>query len=166
MKKIVLIILISTLGAILAWCVGKTDSDNITNQSFVKEIQKPLFEFKETSFDFWEIKQSWWKVIHKFEFTYNWKSPIKITWVPTSCACTTASIDKTQLNPWDKATLKVVFNPNLHAEPQWKFFKTITILTDPKLDDAPEVKIWTQIDLDLWTWAYELKADHDDDNDH
>lgn len=60
--------------------------------------------------------------------------------------------------------MKVVFNPNLHAEPEWKFFKSVNILTDLKLEEIPEVKIWTQIDLDLWEWAFELKWIHDEEN--
>jgi len=43
----------------------------------------------------------------------------------------------------------VKFNPNLHAEPEGRFFKTVSILTDRELEKIPEVKIWTEINLDL-----------------
>lgn len=59
--------------------------------------------------------------------------------------------------------MRVTFNPNLHAEPEGKFFKTVSILTEPKLDELPEVKIWVEIDLDLGSEAFELQSDHDDD---
>ena len=134
-----------------------------------KELKpvEPQIKFSEQNFDFWLIKQSWWKVKHDFKFTYLWDKAIEITWVPTSCACTTASINKTHFNPWDEWILTVKFNPNLHAEPEWKFFKTVSLLTEPDLKNIPEVKIWTEIDLDLWPQAFELKSDHvESDKDH
>lgn len=144
------------------WDVVKTRTNNKTQKSDNTWIVKELFTFEEKSFYFWTIKQSWGKVKHDFKFTYNWKEPIKITWVPTSCACTSAIIDKTELQPWETWILTVKFNPNLHEEPKWKFFKTVSLLTDKKLEEIPEVKIWTEIDLDLWPEAFELKSDHDD----
>lgn len=136
----------------------KTNSNNIDSE----QISKELFSFEEKSFDFWVIKQSWWKVEHNFKFTYNGDDDIKITWVPTSCACTSATIDKTEFKKWDTWSLKVVFNPNLHAEPEWKFFKSVNILTNKNIEEIPEVKIWVQIDLDLWEDAFELKEEHID----
>lgn len=140
--------------------IDKSQTDNKVSEN------TDVFSFEEKSFDFWTIKQSGWKVSHDFKFTYNWTEPIKVTWVPTSCACTSATIDKTELNPWDTWILTVNFNPNLHEEPEWKFFKSVTLLTDRKLEEIPEVKIWTQIDLDLWPDAFELKSDHDDEDEH
>ena len=144
------------------WDVVKTRSE-VQKQEIKEGLwEKELFEFEEKSFDFWVIKQSWWKVKHDFKFTYNWSDPIKITWVPTSCACTSAIVDKTELQPWETWILTVKFNPNLHEEPAWKFFKTVSLLTDKKLEEIPEVKVWVEIDLDLWEDAFELKSDHDD----
>lgn len=142
---------------------GCTNNITTTNTETTSLSTTNEFSFNEKSFDFWIIKQSGGKVEHKFTFTYKGEKPVKITGVPTSCACTSAYIDKTTLNPGDSATLTVRFNPNLHEEPEWKFFKSVTLLTDPKLTEQPEVKIWAQIDLDLGPNAYELKNDHDDD---
>ncbi len=126
--------------------------------------KQEIFDFSEDSFDFWTIKQSWGKVQHDFNFTYNGEETIKITWVPTSCACTSAVLNKTEFQPWDTWILTVTFNPNLHGEPDGKFFKTVTLLTDKKLENIPEIKIWTEIDLDLWEEAFELQTVHDDDH--
>lgn len=122
----------------------------------------PTFSLSEKEFDFGIIKQSGGKVEHSFIIQYNGKAPLRITWVPTSCACTTAKIDKETLNPGDSATITVTFDPNLHAEPDGKFFKTISLLTDPTIKDAPELKIWAEINLDLGKDAYKLKESHDD----
>lgn len=154
--------IISKLDFRFLWNVVKTRTINETLELDNNLIEKELFTFEEKSFDFWTIKQSWGKVNHEFKFTYNWDEPIKITWVPTSCACTSATIDKTELQPWDTWLLTVNFNPNLHEEPKWRFFKTISLLTDKELEEIPEIKIWTEIDLDLWPDAFELKGDHDE----
>lgn len=142
-------------------CVAPSQENKKENITEDKIIQ--LFEFKEKEFDFGIIKQSGGKVSHEFEFIYNGTEPITISGVPTSCACTSAQIDKTQLNPGDIGKLTVIFNPNLHAEPQGKFFKTVVLFTDPKLKKIPEVKIWVEIDLDLGEDAFELGAGHVDE---
>ena len=146
-----------------AGCVG-VNEENETNTKVEDGVkQSETFSFAEKSYDFGIIKQSGGKVKHDFSFTYNGDKPIEITGVPTSCACTSATVSKTKLNPGDSAVLTVKFNPNLHEEPEGKFFKTVTLLSEPKLDEMPEVKIWAEIDLDLGREAYELKSDHEDE---
>ncbi|MFK7779571.1 MAG: DUF1573 domain-containing protein [Candidatus Gracilibacteria bacterium] len=120
------------------------------------------FSFDKTSFDFGVIKQSGGIVKHDFKFTYNGEKQIKVTGVPTSCACTTTTIDKTEFKKGDNGILTVIFNPNLHAEPEGKFFKTASILTESNQEKIPEVKIWAEIDLDLGKEAFELRAEHID----
>ncbi len=125
--------------------------------------EKTTFDFQEKSYDFGTIKQSGGKVSHTFSFTYNGEQPIQITGVPTSCACTSATIKPTNLKTGDTGVLTVEFNPNLHEEPDGRFFKTVSLLTDPPLDEIPEIKIWTEIDLDLGEEAFELQFHHDED---
>lgn len=117
--------------------------------------------FTETTFDFGTIKQSGGKVSHDFAFTYAGEEPIIITALPTSCTCASAEVDQKELEPGSSGVLTVTFNPNLHAEPEGKFYKSVTMLTDPLLPVQPEVKIWAEIDLDLGPEAFELKDDHE-----
>ncbi len=125
-----------------------------------------VFGFTETEFDFGVIKQSGGIVSHEFSFTYNGVEPIKIIGTPGSCLCTSASIDKEIYQPGESGILTVEFNPNLHGEPDGRFFKTVTILTEPQLEDDPEIKIWQEIDLDLGEEYFELKNDgHSELND-
>ena len=130
-----------------------------------KETEKatPALVFSEMTFDFGVIKQSGGKVSHDFEFTYSGVEPIKITSIPTSCACISAKVSPINLNPGESGVVSLVFNPNLHAEPEGKFFKTAIVLTEPELKESIELKIWTEIDLDLGEQAFELKSDHDND---
>jgi rhodanese-related sulfurtransferase len=125
--------------------------------------EQEALSLAEDEFDFGLIKQSGGKVNHEFTLTYNGDEDIKITGVPTSCGCTSASIDKQTLSKGDTAKVIVTFNPNLHAEPEGKFFKTVSILTEPTLGESPEIKIWAEIDLDLGPEAFELQSDHDED---
>lgn len=112
------------------------------------------FAFKENEYDFGVIKQSQGIVTHDFAFLYNGDKKTKVTGTPGSCACTTASINRTDLSPGDEGILTVEFDPNLHEEPEGKFFKTISILTDPISEENVEIKIWAEMDLDLGPEAY------------
>lgn len=118
--------------------------------------------FDATEFDFGIIKQSEGIVSHDFAFTYNGDIPLKVTGTPGSCLCTTGSVNVETLENGSRGVLTVTFNPNLHAEPEGRFFRTVAILTDPPLPVIPEVKIWTEIELDLGEEAFELRAPHDD----
>ncbi|MBT4849481.1 DUF1573 domain-containing protein, partial [Candidatus Parcubacteria bacterium] len=148
----------------------ETDSKNMPSiklefqANVVKSSRElSLFNFDKTEFDFGTIKQSGGKVSYDFALTYNGEQDIEIVGVPTSCGCTSAEIDKMSLSKGDKATIRVSFDPNLHAEPEGKFFKTINLLTEPKIGKEPELKIWAEIDLDLGPSAYKLKSDHDEE---
>ncbi len=120
------------------------------------------FTFAEEEFDFDVLKQSGGIVSHEFPFIYNGTADIEVTGVPASCACTTAEIDNTSLSQGDEGVLTIEFDPNLHEEPEGRFFKTVSFLTDPALDESPEIKIWAEIDLDLGPEAYKLQEDHDE----
>lgn len=174
MKTLVILTLSTVSMLLLASCtIGQKAPEKTTtiqtpptvSQTGVSQENAPAFSVSEKSFDFGKIKQSGGEVRHSFVIRYNGKNPLKVTGVPTSCACTTAKIDKTVLSPGDSATITVTFDPNLHAEPEGKFFKTISLLTESVIQDAPELKIWAEIDLDLGPGAYKLKAPHEDDGD-
>lgn len=124
---------------------------------------KEVFDFQETEFDFGVIKQSGGVITHDFSFTYNGEQDISIVGIPTSCGCTSAKIDDDKLSKGDMAIIKVSFDPNLHEEPEGRFFKSVNVLTEPTLDNISELKIWAEIDLDLGEESYKLKSNHDED---
>lgn len=131
----------------------------IVNEAASEEYPYKLgaFSFKEHEFDFGVIKQSGGTVRHGFFFRYDGEEKVKITGVPTSCSCTSAIISDTEFTKGEEGAVIVEFDPNLHAEPEGKFNKTISILTEPTLSEIPEIKIWAQIDLDLGPEAFKLK---------
>ena len=151
--------IIGTLTAfLLTGCTLQEPKEETTQQT--PPIREAGILFTETAFDFGTIKQSGGKVSHDFAFTYAGDAPIVITAIPTSCACASAEVDRRELESGDSGVLTVTFNPNLHAEPEGKFYKSVTMLTEPPLSGQPEVKIWAEIDLDLGPEAFELKDEH------
>lgn len=127
----------------------------------IPQPQTSLLKTSETEYDFGVVKQSGGIVTHDFKITYNGVLPRTVVGTPTSCSCTTASVDTTTLETGDEAIISVAFDPNLHEEPEGKFFKTITLLTEPPLEEPLELKIFAEIDLDLGKEAYTLQ-DHED----
>jgi rhodanese-related sulfurtransferase len=163
MKKSILFTILILVFFTITGCVKQeiVQPSNLENNLTNNSVSP--FVFTEKSFDFGKIKQSGGKVSHDFVFTYNGENEIEITGVPTSCACTSAVISKTKFKKGETGILTVSFNPNLHEEPTGQFYKSISLLTSPKLETMPEVKIWVEIDLDLGAEAFELKSDHKDE---
>lgn len=147
MKKFIILGFLMLIVFTLSACstAGQSGSDTPVTSPFV---------FEETEHDFGVIKQSGGIVEHEFRFTYTGEESITVTATPGSCACTTAETDKETYQPGESGILTVFFNPNLHAEPTGRFYKTISIWTEPRLDREPEVKVWQEIDLDLGEGAF------------
>ena len=150
--RIAAVLIFITAPIILSGCNGDTSN---TPPVSGQDPASP-FVFEEVEHDFGVIKQSGGIVEHDFHFTYEGEETIAITSTPGSCACTTGEVDKTELKKGDSATLTVFFHPNLHAEPEGRFSKTVSIMTEPALKPIPEVTVWQEIDLDLGEEAFEL----------
>lgn len=160
MKRILpaaLVILTVTVAAV--WLtLRETPSQDVTDDA------TPELLFAETEHDFGVIAQSGGLVSVDFAYTYTGTVERRIVGVPTSCGCTTAEIDAETLRPGAEGVVTVTFDPNLHEEPPGKFFKTVSVLTEPPLEDPEELKVWVEIDLDLGPEAFKLSV-HDDDHD-
>ncbi|MBT7737032.1 DUF1573 domain-containing protein, partial [Candidatus Peregrinibacteria bacterium] len=129
----------------------------LAEEEYLEKYKDSPFSFEEMEHDFGVVKQSSGINSYDFEFAYLGKDPITVTATPTSCACTEAEISQKNFKKGDTGILTVHFDPNLHEEPEGKFFKTISILTDPALEKQPEVKIWAEMNLDLGEEAYKQK---------
>lgn len=140
----------------------KVSGEVLYTEDYVEKNSQAGFIFKETEHDFGVIKQSGGIVSYEFPFTYQGEVPVSITGTPSSCACTEGEISAKEFQPGESGVLTVNFDPNLHEEPEGKFFKTVSVLTDPKLEEPVEVKIWAEIDLDLGQEAFKLKEEHKD----
>lgn len=131
------------------------------DEEYREKYEDSDFVFSESEFDFGIVKQSGEIVSHDFLFEYVGEEEIAVTGTPASCACASGEISDESFKKGDTGVLTVSFDPNLHEEPEGKFFKTVSILTEPPLEKQPEVKIWAEIDLDLGPDAYKLKQHKD-----
>jgi len=148
--KYLIAIVIVVIAIVSIVAMTQTDTAQPPPASPVNE----LFSFDESEYDFGTLKQSGGIVTHAFPFTYNGTETLTITGLPTSCGCTSATISSSTLAPGTQGTITVAFDPNLHAEPEGRFYKTVTVYSTPALSPMPELKIWASIDLDLGEDAY------------
>lgn len=161
MKKAYIAIFALALVIVLLFFFTQKNTAEIQKQDTNKDTNG-LFVFDETEHDFGVIKQSGGSVQYSFPFTYNGDEALTVLGVPTSCGCTTAEIDKETLTKGTRGVITVHFNPNLHEEPEGKFYKTISLLTAPAVDPAPSLKIWAEIDLDLGPEYYQNGSEDGD----
>lgn len=135
------------------------------NQSIKPVLDSSEFQIAESEFDFGVIKQSGGLVSHDFEFTYTGDIERQVLGVPGSCGCTTGEVDLEVLQSGTRGVITVTFDPNLHEEPEGRFYKTVSLVTDPPILEELEVKIWVEIDLDLGPEFYTLQSGEDDHED-
>lgn len=98
-----------------------------------------------TLHDFGEIPQYGGTVETTFTVTNLGTKNLEVGTLTTSCSCTSAEISDTLIEPGNKATLTVVFDPDLHEEPLDVFKRTVFIPTnDP---NTPEAEVAVQVDI-------------------
>ncbi|KAA3440294.1 DUF1573 domain-containing protein [Rufibacter hautae] len=114
---------------------------NVTGQEAVNpNAPKPVMTFKETEFDFGDIKADK-KVEHTFTFTNTGKAPLIIENASATCGCTVPEWPHEPVAPGGTGQIKVVFDPTGKSGQQSKQI-TITANTDPQIN---QVSIKTNI---------------------
>lgn len=124
------------------------------------DVSGPSLFIPQKEYDFGTVKQSAGTVSYNFEVLNNGTENISIESLPTSCACTSAKAAKKIIKPEEKTTITVFFDPNLHLEPEGRFFKTIEIVSNVKPN--PELKIYAQVDYDFGLDKLKLQEEHRD----
>lgn len=84
----------------------------------------PVITFKETEFDFGDIKQGD-KVEHTFEFTNTGEADLLISTARASCGCTVPEFTEEAVKPGKSGKIKVTFNS---AGKKGPTTKTITVV--------------------------------------
>lgn len=84
----------------------------------------PVITFKETEFDFGDIKQGD-KVEHTFEFTNTGEADLLISTARASCGCTVPEFTEEAIKPGKSGKIKVTFNS---AGKKGPTTKTITVV--------------------------------------
>lgn len=114
----------------------------------VNRISSPRLAVTPHEFDFGKIRQSGGVVSTIFELYNSGREEVIITDAIASCSCTSAEVSKKTLVPGERGILTVRFDPNYHYESEEKFFRTVIVKSNMQ-GEAPEVKIWVQVDYDL-----------------
>ena len=65
--------------------------------------------------------------------------------ITTSCGCTSAKTDKTEIPPQKNAVLTVYFDPNFHKEPESRFSRSIFVPTNDPNNKELEFKIFAEL---------------------
>lgn len=102
--------------------------------------------FNRTEHDFGVIPQSGGVVETTFDVENNGSETLEIGDITTSCSCTTASISSNKIEPGEKATLTVYFDPDFHEEPVDVFKRTVFIPTNDSSTPEGEVSIIVDIE--------------------
>ncbi|MBU2559649.1 DUF1573 domain-containing protein [archaeon] len=87
----------------------------------------PRIHAEVTSHEFGVIPQYGGLATHDFLIENTGDGELLIKAISTSCACTSAEIDKDKLGPGESAIVKATFDPNVHEEPAGRFRRTIFI---------------------------------------
>ena len=127
-------------------------------------IDGPSLAFNNKEYDFGITKQSQGFLETKFEVVNNGTETVMVESLPASCQCVSASINKKQISVGEKAIITVVFDANLHPEPDGRFFKTIEVVSNIK--PSPELKIFANVDYDLGMDKLKFAVHDDSDEAH
>lgn len=104
---------------------------------------KAYAEIKE--YDFGKIRKANGAVKTNFVIHNNGAGKLAIGDLTTSCGCTTAAIDKKQLEAGESAVLTAVFDPNFHEEPEGRFSRSIFVPTNDPENEELEFIIFIEI---------------------
>lgn len=130
--------------------IGSSISGGIDSGATIQteQVQGQHLVVLPIEYDFGIVKQSGGIVSTSFDLYNDGSGDVVITSTPTSCSCTSASVDKTTLVPGEHGRLIVRFDPNYHYEDEGKFFRTVTIKSNAS-GPTPEAKIWVEVLYDL-----------------
>ncbi len=129
--------------------INKADvaKESVTSKQ-TESVNKQNLVVSPLEYDLGKVLQSGGVISRVFNVSNNGTEQVVVTDVLASCSCTSATIDKKILAPGESTKLTVVFDPNFHYEDDGRFFRTVVIKSNSR-GDAPEIKIWVEVDYDL-----------------
>lgn len=87
----------------------------------------PVIKFKDTTYDFGDIREENGPVVHEFVFTNTSTEPLTVLRVNASCGCTTPGWSKEPIPPGQNGFVKAQYDPR--GRPGF-FQKNLTVVTD------------------------------------
>ena len=104
--------------------------------SMAAVAQEPVLTLEKTTHDFGKINEADGRVTTVFEFRNEGMVPLVLTNVKASCGCTTPKWTREPVEPGQKGTITVTYNPN--GRPG-RFQKTVTITSNAS---EPTVRLY------------------------
>lgn len=95
--------------------------------SLVAWSQKPVITFEVKEYNFGKVNEADGKITHVFDFKNMGNSPLVINRVQASCGCTTPTWTKEPIEPGQKGSITVTYNP---LGRPGTFTKTITVYSN------------------------------------
>lgn len=83
----------------------------VSGSAYADKMAKAGMEFKETIFDFGNIREDGGPVTHEFVFTNNGDAPLVINSARAECGCTKPEYPEKAIAPGKSAVIKVTYNP-------------------------------------------------------
>lgn len=106
-----------------------------------KTSQKPIIQVLPATYDFGSVSQKNGKVSTEFIVKNVGKTPLKFNRVSTSCGCTVAEIDKSDLASGEGRKMKVTFDPNAHKDQYGPIARVVYMQTNDPEKSELEVQI-------------------------
>jgi hypothetical protein len=94
-----------------------------------------------SSFDFGDIKQSAGEVTTLFSVENTGGKPLKINRLSTSCACTKAKMEMTDLQPGEKRDMVLSFDPMVHPDQTGPINRVVYLQTSDLAKPELEIDI-------------------------
>lgn len=89
--------------------------------------------------DFGAIPAEGGPVSREITVTNSGEDPLKLNRLSTSCGCTTAEMDMTEMAPGETRTITITFDPQVHPDLRGSIVRVVYLQTsDP---DSPEIEI-------------------------
>ena len=99
-----------------------------------------------TEHDFGVIRKEDGAVTTTFQVHNSGSDPLLLGDISTSCSCTSATVDISEVEPNGTAIVTVKFDPNVHEEPDGRFSRMTYIPTnDP---DTPEIEFTIFVEIE------------------
>ncbi|MFH1978070.1 MAG: DUF1573 domain-containing protein [Candidatus Aenigmatarchaeota archaeon] len=116
-----------------------------TSPQGIASTQSAMIEVDIESHDFGEVPQFGGTVSTEFVVKNTGSEDLIVDYISTSCGCTTAEMEKKNLNPGEETLLKVVFDPDFHEEPIDRFSRTVFVGSNDPLNPEIEMRVWVDI---------------------
>lgn len=106
---------------------------------FASKEKTPNISVNPTHVDFGEIVQSGGTVSAKVVVTNTGREPLVINRISTSCGCTSAKMDQSDLSAGESREMTITFDPMAHPDESGPIVRAVYLQTsDP---DEPEIQI-------------------------